>query len=100
MTVGMHEGACAGEFAIGCGDASHRDEKSPLLAQWAHMLSPREMEILNGRFGLHNGESEPVGVLGECLRIGVRRLQQLRREAVTKLKQHRARNGIFKDEAC
>ncbi len=57
-------------------------------------LSAREREILTGRFGLHDHESETLEALAERLGLTRERVRQIQQEALSKLKRHLVRRGI------
>jgi RNA polymerase nonessential primary-like sigma factor len=72
-------------------------EVEHLLESWISALSPREREVLDGRFGLHDREPETLDTLSERLGLTRERVRQIQNEALRKLKQHLARTGVTKD---
>ncbi len=72
-------------------------EVEHLLDSWISALSAREREVLDGRFGLHDREPETLDTLSERLGLTRERVRQIQNEALRKLKQHFARNGVTKD---
>jgi RNA polymerase nonessential primary-like sigma factor len=60
-------------------------------------LSRREREVLTGRYGLYNRESETLEALAERLGLTRERVRQIQQEALGKLKRHMARRGIDRD---
>jgi RNA polymerase nonessential primary-like sigma factor len=72
-------------------------ELSSLLESELLELSRREREVLTGRFGLHNSESETLEALAERLGLTRERVRQIQQEALAKLKRHMARRGIDRD---
>ena len=76
---------------------AHRHEAGRLFADWVEVLSDREREVLQGRFGLHDSEPEKLEVLSKRLDMTRERVHQMQNEATSKLKRHRARNGISKE---
>jgi RNA polymerase nonessential primary-like sigma factor len=72
-------------------------EVSSLLESELLELSRREREVLTGRFGLHNHDSETLEALAERLGLTRERVRQIQQEALAKLKRHMARRGIDRD---
>ena len=68
-----------------------------LLAGWIDVLSHREKEVLEGRFGLHDREPETLEVLSERLGLTRERVRQIQNEAMLKLKRHMVRSGVGKE---
>jgi RNA polymerase nonessential primary-like sigma factor len=60
-------------------------------------LSRREREVLTGRYGLYNRDSETLEALAERLSLTRERVRQIQQEALVKLKRHMARRGIDRD---
>ena len=78
-------------------DVTQSHEVERLLALWMNTLSEREREILEGRFGLHEHESETLEVLSERLGLTRERVRQIQNEALLKLKRYLAHHGISRD---
>ncbi len=78
-------------------DVTQAHEVERLLALWMDTLSNREREILEGRFGLHEHESETLEVLSERLGLTRERVRQIQNEALLKLKRYLAHHGIARD---
>lgn len=72
-------------------------EVERLLDEWIGTLSPREREILEGRFGLHDREPETLDVLSGRLGLTRERVRQVQNEALFKLKRYLARRGITRE---
>ena len=69
-------------------------EVERLLQDWTSTLSPREQEILEGRYGLHERESETLEVLSVRLGMTRERVRQIQNEVLAKLKRHLLQRGI------
>jgi RNA polymerase nonessential primary-like sigma factor len=65
-----------------------------LLEEWIATLSPREREVLEGRFGLHDHEPETLDTLSLRLGLTRERVRQVQNEALVKLKRYLSRRGI------
>lgn len=78
-------------------EITQNHEVESLLGQWLDSLSDREKEILEGRFGLHNHDTETLEVLSERLGLTRERVRQIQNEALAKLKRHMDRHGISRD---
>jgi len=72
-------------------------EVERLLEDWLHSLSEREQQVLEGRFGLHEHETETLDVLSQRLGLTRERVRQVQNEALYKLKRHLARRGITRE---
>jgi RNA polymerase nonessential primary-like sigma factor len=72
-------------------------EVDALLDQWVASLSPREREVLEGRFGLHNREPETLDVLSQRMGLTRERVRQVQNEALFKLKRYLGRRGIKRE---
>jgi len=83
--------------AIDPSTTTHDHEVGQLLDQWVGMLSVREREVLDARYGLHDREPETLEVLSERLGLTRERVRQIQVEALRKLRVHLGRNGIGKD---
>jgi RNA polymerase nonessential primary-like sigma factor len=73
-------------------------EVERLLEEWLHNLSEREQAVLEGRFGLHEHESETLETISARLGLTRERVRQIQNEALLKLKRHLARRGIMRDD--
>jgi RNA polymerase nonessential primary-like sigma factor len=87
----------ADELAEDPTGVTHSHEVERLLAGWIDVLSHREKEVLEGRFGLHDREPETLEVLSERLGLTRERVRQIQNEAMLKLKRHMVRNGVGKE---
>ncbi|MFZ4289757.1 sigma-70 family RNA polymerase sigma factor [Variovorax sp. HJSM1_2] len=85
------------ENAVDPSTTTHDHEVGHLLDQWVGMLSVREREVLDARYGLHDREPETLEVLSERLGLTRERVRQIQVEALRKLRVHLGRNGIGKD---
>jgi RNA polymerase nonessential primary-like sigma factor len=72
-------------------------EVDALLDQWVASLSPREREVLEGRFGLHNCEPETLDVLSQRMGLTRERVRQVQNEALFKLKRYLGRRGVKRE---
>jgi RNA polymerase nonessential primary-like sigma factor len=78
-------------------DQAQAHEVDALLDQWVASLSPREREVLEGRFGLHNREPETLDVLSQRMGLTRERVRQVQNEALFKLKRYLGRRGIKRE---
>ena len=78
-------------------DQAQAHEVDVLLDQWVASLSPREREVLEGRFGLHNCEPETLEVLSQRMGLTRERVRQVQNEALFKLKRYIGRRGIKRE---
>lgn len=69
-------------------------EVERLLKDWMLTLSPREIEVLEGRYGLHDNEPQTLDTLSEQLHLTRERVRQIQNEALRKLKTHLVKRGI------
>jgi len=60
------------------------------LAQLMEDLTPQQREVLRLRFGLDDGQALTLAKIGDMLSISRERVRQIEREALTKLRKHRA----------
>lgn len=74
----------------------HQEIES-LLESELSTLNHREREVLTGRYGLHDHESETLEALARRLGLTRERIRQIQQEALGKLKRHMARRGIDRD---
>jgi len=65
-----------------------------LLEERIGTLSPREREVLEGRFGLHDHDPETLDTLSVRLGLTRERVRQVQNEALVKLKRYLNRRGI------
>ncbi len=72
-------------------------EVTCLLDAWIDELSPREKEVLAGRFGLHHQEPETLEVLSTHLGLTRERVRQIQNEALLKLRRRLTQQGISRD---
>jgi RNA polymerase nonessential primary-like sigma factor len=66
--------------------ASLRTELGNLMED----LTPQQREVLKLRFGLDDGQALTLAKIGDMLSISRERVRQIEREALTKLRKHRA----------
>jgi RNA polymerase nonessential primary-like sigma factor len=76
---------------------AHTHEVHLLLDQWISVLSPREQEVLDGRFGLHEHDEETLDVLSLRLGLTRERVRQIQNEALSKLKMSMLKIGAGRD---
>ncbi len=69
-------------------------EVERLVDDWMLTLSPREKEVLQGRYGLHDGEPQTLDRLSEQLHLTRERVRQIQNEALQKLKIYLGKRGI------
>ena len=69
-------------------------EVERLVDDWMLTLSPREKEVLQGRFGLHDAEPQTLDRLSEQLHLTRERVRQIQNEALQKLKIYLGKRGI------
>lgn len=82
------------EMAVAPEDVTLSHEVELLLEEWISTLTPREREVLEGRFGLHNHEPETLDTLSLRLGLTRERVRQVQNEALLKLKRYLGRRGI------
>jgi RNA polymerase nonessential primary-like sigma factor len=75
-------------------DVTQAHEVERLLEGWMGALSEREKEVLEGRFGLHDRDTETLEVLSTRLGLTRERVRQVQNEALSKLKRYLVRRGI------
>ncbi len=85
------------ELALDPQDITQAHEVDQLLESWIASLSPREREVLEGRFGLYDREPETLDVLSQRLGLTRERVRQVQNEALSKLKRYIGRRGITRD---
>ena len=82
------------ELALAPEDVTQAHEVEQLLEQWMATLTPREREVLEGRFGLHDHDPETLDTLSLRLGLTRERVRQVQNEALLKLKRYLSRRGI------
>jgi RNA polymerase nonessential primary-like sigma factor len=75
-------------------DVTLAHEVEQLLEQWVATLTPREREVLEGRFGLHDHDPETLDTLSLHLGLTRERVRQVQNEALLKLKRYLGRRGV------
>lgn len=85
------------EVTLGPESQTQAHEVDQLLSAWVGTLSPREKEIIQSRFGLHDTEVQTLEVISERLGMTKERVRQVQNEAIFKLKRHLARQGVDRD---
>jgi RNA polymerase nonessential primary-like sigma factor len=75
-------------------DVTLAHEVDKLLEEWIATLTPREREVLEGRFGLHDHDPETLDTLSVSLGLTRERVRQVQNEALLKLKRYLGRRGI------
>ena len=65
--------------------------------QWMLVLSEREREVLEGRYGLHDRDPETLEVLSVRLGLTRERVRQIQNEALAKMRRQLARAGVQRD---
>ncbi|KAG8087002.1 hypothetical protein GUJ93_ZPchr0010g8511 [Zizania palustris] len=58
------------------------------------ILSPREKEIIEHRFGIHDGEPKTLHVIGDMYGLSKERIRQLQNRALDKLKRSASTHGF------
>jgi RNA polymerase nonessential primary-like sigma factor len=82
------------ELTVAPDDATLAHEVDRLLEDWIATLTPREREVLEGRFGLHDHDPETLDTLSVRLGLTRERVRQVQNEALLKLKRYLGRRGI------
>jgi RNA polymerase nonessential primary-like sigma factor len=72
-------------------------EVDRLLVAWVDTLTPREREIIECRFGVHDTEAQTLEVISTRLGMTKERVRQVQNEALFKLQRYLARRGIERD---
>jgi RNA polymerase nonessential primary-like sigma factor len=72
-------------------------ERHHLVEAELGALSPREREVLAGRFGLDQREPETLETLAARLKLTRERVRQIQQEALLKLRRNMSRHGIDRD---
>jgi RNA polymerase nonessential primary-like sigma factor len=60
-------------------------------------LTPREREVLSGRYGLHGREPQSLNDLAEQMQLTRERVRQIQQESLLKLRKVLARQGVSRD---
>ncbi len=82
------------EMALAPEDVTLSHEVEALLEEWIATLTPREREVLEGRFGLHDIEPQTLDTLSLRMGLTRERVRQVQNEALLKLKRYLGRRGI------
>jgi RNA polymerase nonessential primary-like sigma factor len=82
------------ELTMAPDDVTLSHEVDRLLEDWIATLTPREREVLEGRFGLHDHDPETLDTLSVRLGLTRERVRQVQNEALLKLKRYLGRRGI------
>jgi RNA polymerase nonessential primary-like sigma factor len=85
------------EITLGPELQTQTHEVDVLLTAWVGTLTPREREIIESRFGLHDTETQTLEVISGRLGMTKERVRQVQNEALFKLKRLLARRGIERD---
>jgi RNA polymerase nonessential primary-like sigma factor len=72
-------------------------EMDTLLTAWIGILTPREREIIESRFGLYDTEAQTLEVISVRMGMTKERVRQIQNAALFKLKRHFSRHGITFD---
>ena len=79
------------------GDCYGRDQLRERLAEWLRELTPRQRDVLLRRFGLEGHDCDTLERVGREVGLTRERTRQVQLEALTKLKQILARDGLAAD---
>lgn len=85
------------ELNLGPEHLAQAHELDRLLTSWVGTLTPREREIIESRFGLHESEVQTLDVISIRLGMTKERVRQVQNEALAKLKRYLERRGIGRD---
>jgi len=85
------------ELTLSPENSTQAHEVDQLLEAWVGTLKPREREIIESRFGLHDAEAQTLEVISTRLGMTKERVRQLQNEALYKLKRLFASRGIPRD---
>jgi len=85
------------ELTLGPEHLTQAHEVDRLLTEWVGTLVPREREIIESRFGLHDADAQTLEVISERLGMTKERVRQVQNEALFKLKRLLSRRGINRD---
>lgn len=87
----------AGDEGSDPSGVTYTHEIERLLDQWIRVLSAREREVLEGRYGLHDRDPETLEVLSVRLGLTRERVRQIQNEALAKMRRQMARAGVQRD---
>ena len=87
----------ADDIAQGPEGLAHAHELDRLLNVWLGSLTPRESEIIQSRFGLHDCEVQTLEVISVRLGMTKERVRQVQNEALAKLRRYLERRGLGRD---
>jgi RNA polymerase nonessential primary-like sigma factor len=85
------------ELTLGPELQTQAHEVDVLLTAWVGTLTPREREIIESRFGLHDTEPQTLEIISGRMGMTKERVRQVQNEALFKLKRLLARRGIERD---
>ncbi len=77
--------------------AAQERELTEHVAAYLGALSARERQVLEGRYGLRDGEQLSLGQLSARVGVTRERVRQIQQEALLKLKRHMLSKGIGRD---
>ena len=84
----------ADELAQDPADVTQVHEVERMVDGWAAVLSNREREVVEGRFGMHGREPETLELLGSRLGLARERVRQIQNEALLKIRGRILRDGV------
>ncbi|MCW8825369.1 MAG: RNA polymerase sigma factor RpoS [Gammaproteobacteria bacterium] len=64
---------------------------------WLHELSDKQSEVIERRFGLHGHDPQTLEEVGNCLGLTRERIRQIQNDALKKLRQKMAQEGLTQD---
>ena len=85
------------ELTLSPENKAQAHEVDQLLEAWLATLKPREREIIESRFGLHDTEAQTLDVISTRLGMTKERVRQVQNEALYKLKRLFTHRGITRD---
>jgi RNA polymerase nonessential primary-like sigma factor len=85
------------ELSHGPEQLAQAHEVDVLLTAWVGLLTPREREVIESRFGLHDSDAQTLDVISARMGMTKERVRQVQNEALFKLKRHLVRRGITRD---
>lgn len=86
-SIELGDTLAAGEEMSPLADVEARDQTA-LLERFLEQLSPREVDIVRRRFGLHSGDPETLQVISDQLGISRERVRQIEKQAIAKLREN------------
>lgn len=86
--------ALADERAVAPEDAVGQAEIEHHIAHWVQDLSARHQRVVEARYGLNGAEVETLDALAQELGVTRERIRQLQMEALARLRQRLARQGV------